>query len=869
MNFRTIFPLVVFVAGSMLLAAIGPARAGTITVLTPPVGEKAYPIAGDALAELWEQVTGQRPVVKAWEASQDLPKGDLVLIGSDAVHPLVRQLIRQGVLESLGIQYGTDDYRLVCLSHQGRRWLILAGGCGRSTLYAVYDLFRRRAGVEYFWDGDVIPRREQIDFEGLDVLEQPHFAYRGLRYFAHRGLHRFQAEHWDLDDWKREIDWCVKKRFNLFMLRTGIDDLFQRAFPDEVPYPPTDAKDPDGVDRSYDDRTSFWTLRYRGELRRQVLQYARDRGLLHPEDAGTITHWYSHTPSSFYRSRPDFPVIRDQRTGYSLSTHAIWDIESQVTWDAYWKLTETHIRQFGEPRMFHTIGMAERTFGGDDRDNLQRKLYVYRKTQQKLREHYPDAPLLIASWDFIGWNWNDRDVNRLLSEFDPRKTILLDYTADCARKVTYRDWGVREHFPWIFGIFHGFARNSDVHEDFEILAPRLHEAAADKMCQGLVLWSEISHNDTFMLEYLGANSWQPRELELPAAVARYCRTRYSPDLAGRMETLWSGFLDASQLLHWFDDRGESQAWFGEPQYRLLATSAFLNLSAERLPRLQADLERFRSGLAAAPEVLAALASEVPSGGRGPQEDPRWRRDALDMARTIANRALLAAFIQASLEMENWRTGKADGAAVRQAAERTQQLMDALADVLALSEDFSMHASLQHLARAQPLNEVAPTINPHSERTLKSNAENSYCRSQHYELVRHVYRSELDVFWKWVLSKIEADDKTPWKRPAEFSTSAKQIADAFYDKSLAATAMAPAPQDPAALASALTRLGELVKELLHFPRITFSDTFQSVPAMERPLEIAVRGLWRNGFPAGAMVHFPPVGPTPATHALTRP
>ena len=179
------------------------------------------------------------------------------------------------------------------------------------------------------------------------MAEKPRFAYRGLRYFAHRGLHRFQAEHWDLDDWKREIDWCVKKRFNLFMLRTGIDDLFQRAFPDDVPYPPTDAKDPDGVDRSYDDRTSFWALKYRGELRKQVLQYARDRGLVHPEDTGTITHWYSHTPSSFYRSRPDFPVIRDQKSGYSLTTQAIWDIESPVTWDAYWKLTETHIREFG------------------------------------------------------------------------------------------------------------------------------------------------------------------------------------------------------------------------------------------------------------------------------------------------------------------------------------------------------------------------------------------------------------------------------------------------------------------------------------------------------------------------------------------
>ncbi len=815
MNRRQVLLHIGCVAGIVLVSSVGPAHAGPMTVLAPPTGEKAYSLAAQALADLWEQVTGQRPVVKTWDgaARQDqdttetLSEGDLVLIGSDAVHPLVHQLIRQGALDSLGIQYGSDEYRLVCVPHQGRRCLILAGGSGRATLYAVYDFFRRQAGAEYFWDGDVIPKRDAIDFAGLDVIEKPRFEYRGLRYFAHRGLHRFQAEHWDLEDWQREIDWCVKKRFNLFMLRTGIDDLFQRAFPDDVPYPPTDAKDPDGVDRSYDDRTSFWALKYRGELRQQVLQYARDRGLVHPEDTGTITHWYSHTPSSFYRSRPDFPVIRDQRSGYSLATQAIWDIESQVTWDAYWKLTETHIREFGAPRMFHTIGMAERTFGGDDRDNLQRKLYVYRKTQQRLREYYPDAPLLIASWDFIGWKWTDPGVNRLLAEFDPSKTILLDYTADCGHKVTYRDWGALGQFPWIFGIFHGFARNSDVHEDYGILTPRLREAAADHLSRGLVLWSEISHNDTFLLEYLGANSWQPSEPELPAAVARYCRTRYPPELAGRMEKLWSGFLDASQLLHWFDNRGEADVWFGEPQYRLLATSAFLNLAPERLPRLRADLERFRTGLTPAPDVLAGLAEMADRQG----DNPLWRRDALDMARTIANRALVAAFVRAALEMENWRAGQADGAAVRQHAELTRRLMDALADVLALSEDFSMLASLQHLEEAQPLNNVAPTVNPHSELTLKSNAENSYCRSQHYELVRYVYRPELDAFWEWVLGRIESGDKTPWKRPAEFSARAKQIADKFYETPLAE--MAPTPPEPGALTLALGRLGGLVKESL--------------------------------------------------------
>ncbi len=784
--------------------------AGEITVLTPPVGEKAYKIAGEEFAGLWEKVTGRRPVLQQAEIDQKAaPEGDVILIGSDAVNPVVHQLIHDSVIDGLGIEYGGDNYRMLTIPHQGRQLVIVAGGSGRSTLYAVYDFFRLRAGAEYFWDGDRIPRRDSIDLAGLDVLQKPHFNYRGLRYFAHRGLHRFQAEHWDLEDWKREIDWLLKERFNLFMLRTGIDDLFQRAFPGEVTYPPTDGQDPDAEDRSYNDRTSFWALRYRGELRKQVLQYARDRGLLHPEDTGTITHWYSHTPSSFYASHPGFPVITDQKSGYKLSTHAIWDIEAERTWDTYWKLTETHIGEFGGgvPRMFHTIGMAERTFGTSDRDNLQRKLYVYRKTQQKLRERYPDVPLLIASWDFIGWKWTDADVQRLTEEFDPQRTIIHDYTADLAEKATFRDWNLPGRFSWIFGIFHGFARNSDIHEDYGILSERLRDAAGDGKCLGLVLWSEISHSDTFLLEYLAENSWEPQTLEAPQAAEKYCRARYPVELGQVMRPVWDDFLRLSQTQHWTMKSPDRSILFREPQFRMNG-SDFATLTPERMEAIDAAQQRVAPELTAAPKVLRQLAGLSAEW----YSDELWRRDGLDMARTVANRALFVSLTQGAQRMEAWREGKAVVAAIQRAAEVNLELYDALAEVLAQSDDFSMDASLRHLDRARELNGVQPQINPHAELTLKANAENSYCRSHHYEIVRSVNRREAEAYWNWVLKRVETGDRSPWKRPAELTEQAKTIADEFYATPLA-TMKPTAARGPAELAAALDRLAGCVQKVV--------------------------------------------------------
>jgi len=798
---------VMLLATSVFANPAKESKISNIYVLIPPSGEKAYKIAGETFADMWEKVTGERPSINYMEHDQrELPQGDIVLIGSDAVNPAVHELIRSGRIEGLDIQYGGDNYRLLSLNNNGDNCLIIAGGSGRSTIYAVYDFFRKQAGVEYFWDGDVFQHRDQISLTGLDVYEKPRFEYRGHRYFAHRSLHRFQAEHWDLEDWKKEIDWMVKKRFNFFMLRTGIDDLFQRAFPDDVPYPPTDAQDPDAQQRSYNDRTSFWPLKYRGELRKQILQYARDRGLMHPEDVGTITHWYSHTPSSFYKSHPDFPIIKDQKTGYSLPTQAIWDIEEQEAWDAYWKLTETHIKEFGggHPRLFHTIGMAERTFGGTDRENLQSKLYVYRKTQQKLREQYPDVPLFIASWDFIGWKWTNKDVQNLMKEFDPKKTILLDYTADKNDKVTYRDWDVYKKFPWIFGIFHSLEKNQDIHEDYSILTPRLKEAVDDEKCIGLIEWSEVSHSDTYLLEYLGVNSWQPNILDTERATEYFCDTRYPSETAPAMKPLWNSFLSLSQSLHF----GLDGTLFGEPQFRMLTSGAFINLTPQLMSKHEKEFQRIYPGLKQAPEVLNGLAKISGSS----YSNPLWRRDALDMARTVASRAYFASLVHGANKMEDWRNSKANKRDFRRLSKLSQSLLESLTDILAMSDDFSLYASLQRLYDAKDIEGMPAMVNPHSEQTLKANAENGYCRSQQYELAYYVYRPELSAYWDYILKRVKSGDRSEWKHPDEFREQEKDIVDKFYKTPLAE--MAPTIERNAKnLAIILNHMEELINELL--------------------------------------------------------
>ena len=208
-----------------------------IRIVAPVPSEKAYELAVNAFQDMWLKVTGETLSV----VTEDDGVSDVVVIGSDAVNDVTAQVMADGLLDTLNIRYGTDSYSLISIEKDGRTMLLLCGGRGRSTLYAVYDYFERVAGCRYFWDGDVIPHHDTLPIGGLNVAEAPRFQYRGLRYFAHRGLWRFQAEHWSPEDWEREIEWLVKRRMNFFMLTSAWTICSSapspRPFPIRIPLP--------------------------------------------------------------------------------------------------------------------------------------------------------------------------------------------------------------------------------------------------------------------------------------------------------------------------------------------------------------------------------------------------------------------------------------------------------------------------------------------------------------------------------------------------------------------------------------------------------------------------------------------------------
>lgn len=723
-------------------------------ILSPATKESAYIKAAEVFQDYYEKITG----IKLDITDRVSDNEDMVVIGSEAVQPFVYESVRGG----LGIQFDSDDYRILSIQNQNRTILFLAGGRGRSTLYAVYDFFERRGDCHYFWDGDVIPQKESIDIKNLDITESPRFAYRAIRYFAHRGLGRFQAEHWGFDEWKAEIDWILKSRLNVFMLRIGIDDLFQKAFPDIVSYPSNEEVLPEAT-TGFNNRTTFWPLQYRGQLRKRVTDYAFSCDLMQPEDCGTMTHWYSRTPKEFLDAvKPGF--LSQNSKSYSEQTGLVWDVLDEKNLKNYQHLTDTHVKEYGKPELFHTIGLAERTYHEDRQKNLELKKYVYSKITKYISTAYPNAPLLIAAWDFF-FALKPEEVRELTKLFNPEKHIILDYTADLKKEDNnFEKWDIMGRLPWIFGIFHAYEPQNYIHGDYEYITGKLEIASKDPYCKGMAFWPETSHSDILMLEYFRENAWKPSKRSIDEIAADMCTNRYGKD-AVFMRSVWKSFLPLLKL--------PMKEWMPSFVDILKTDSLFLRMfdfkdeGRTECEEYWGGCEDNDLGFDTYMKQIAAFIAAMPDAVLN---KPFVRRDISDIMKAVVMLKLQYRFIKLSFLISRWYRGADEAENIKELLSYNEKMLSVFSDVLGAHEDNSMYSSLAALSENRP-------VNPCFENALKDNVVNWYCRTGAYEAAKGVYQKEFAFFKAWMLKQL-SDSNRENRNTDEFEKVKERIFEEF-------------------------------------------------------------------------------------------
>ncbi len=738
-------------------------------VIYPKNSHSAYEIAADAFISLAKRVgniEAEKITDEEFSSLAHKPKR-AVLIGNDGANDVLAALLMDGKVSPLGFRYGTDGYTVRTEKIEETEHLLLAGGRPRATIYAVYRYFEKFCGCHWFWDGDRIPCTE-LPFSDISLCESPRFDYRGIRYFAHRSLHRFQAEQWGLEDWKNEIDWILKSRLNLFMLRIGTDDLYQKAFPDIVPYPERDQPLPESTD-AYNDRNLFWSLEYRGELRKKVLQYAFERDLLHPDDTGTMTHWYSRTPIAFLEKKK--PTLLSQTTkGYGEQTGLVFDIRDKKNMEYYERLTDTHVQEYGKGEIFHTIGLAERMYSKDREENLRLKLFTYRRIAENLRKKYPHAPLLLASWD-VWINYTPEEARALLAELDPNQTIFFDYTSEAENGNDFTKWNVLGKFPWIFGIFGGIEKQNEIRGNFALMNERLTLAKNDPMCRGMIFWPEFSHGNPLNLYYLAKNSWDTSVPSTDAFLESFCEERYEKENADAMLSIWKKILPIAKLMCWAGPTDGTLP--GDDLFEHIQNRACFK--AEENQKNETVFAHFISTKDAAMEILAAL-QEIPL------DDEKTRRDAYDIARTVISRFINAAIFRAEVCF-----AKGDAKGVEEASQISVSLLEEFCLLLGGHEDYSLLASLERL-------KTETETNPNFEKTLKNNAECPYCRAHIYENAVYLYLPETKL---WLDAAVTAAKAGAPLDAAKLSADLAKIRKVYFETPLEKMKRESAPLDEVA------------------------------------------------------------------------
>lgn len=651
------------------------------------------------------------------------------ITGRDAPEGIVRFAIDPEVSKS-----GKDAYSIVSEGDGA----VITGSNTRSVWYGLYDLLERRGGCRWFWDGDAVPRKDAIDLSRLDIREEAHFEYRGIRYFAHRGLTRFQAEHWGPEDWKKEIDWLLKRRLNTFMLRIGQDDLFQRTFPDVCTYPDVSKPLP-GVGKGYNDRTLFWPLEYRGELRRRIHQYAFARGLMAPEDFGTMSHWYSPTPQDFL-DKLDPPFLPQSNTTHAERNLRVWDVRDEKWADAYWKLTQTALDAYGtgscDPVLLHTIGLGERKCFKDRKANFAMKTETLEKFLARAKRDCPDAKVLLAGWDFYA-TWKPEEVCEQIARLDPKQVMLWDYEADIQTtkhaKTNFLNWDVVGKFPYTYSTFLAYESALDARADYPFIEKRQKVVQDDPACVGWIFWPESSHTDTLFLRFFTANAWSATSIPHEDVLKEFCASRYGED-AARFKSVWARVLPASYL----GRLGDDSDWCLNAMQRVMYYT-FEKDGAEK--RLAAWNTPVAEAVAALPD-LASI----------PWRDGFVHRDSIDVARMVVDRLISLRADELGRDMAAWRRVEYSGSNLVAKAENLASLCDSLADILALHTDYSLWESYLRL------DSIEKVRNPEFTKTLFENAANDYCLSHQYEIVRHWVVPSMRRVAKRIADAVAAGDR---------------------------------------------------------------------------------------------------------------
>jgi len=430
---------------------------------------------------------------------------NIILIGRPETHSLIQRLCIKGIVRLSPEYPGLDGFIVKTVKFEDKNYLVLGGSIDRGTLYAVYHLLEEVCRLGFFEDGEHIPKKETIKFAHLDIAKRPYFP---VRQCIQQCAFTYNAMFWDFDDWKKEIDWMLKKKYNTGFIGTGrfrhvtAKRVFQKM----------------GYEMALTE-----SEKYRFELYKKILHYARNCGFQAINPCGYI----SPIPE-FKKSHPEIKYIEMRPGEFHIHPADPWHAKLITLY------TQEYNRNFGTSHIYECDPYPERTPGKSREEDIQIKIAFAKSVVKGLKEIDPKAKWYISGWGFYAPGWPKETAKAFFNAIPDDMVLIHDFWAQ--KYSIYRKYDYFYNRDWLFGIGE-LAGSVTMHGDISELIRRVKQITVDpnaKNCKGLYPNPESIMHNFLYYDLVAELAWDPRKVTLKSFLQDYAIRRYGKESAPTM-----------------------------------------------------------------------------------------------------------------------------------------------------------------------------------------------------------------------------------------------------------------------------------------------------------------------------------------------
>lgn len=633
------------------------------------------------------------------DSIRDIEGRDLVVVGRPDIETEIAPYMNEAGISFPEKDMDDEGFLIKSFRCHGAKALLIAGKTGLGTLYGVYHYLEAFCKVGFFWSAEQVPKLEHLPMEGISIVENPRFAER---FMSSPGSYTF-GEYWTWREWKREIEYRIKKKHNLIGLHLGTNIVWKEVLGRH------------GLSSKALSKAEI----YRDRLTKRITNYARKLGLklITPAFMGDV-------PPEFAAANPQVRYIEIKK----------WDLNPPKNTFMYpsdpmfrilgEEFLRAYTKRYGTDHYYFVPPYPEAYAGGTPEEKRSIKLDFVKAVQEYMTAADPEWRWLADSWTFFTTKfWSHDEIKSFCMATDPERFRIYDTWGE--ERPLYR---INNYFygrSWSLGILHCFGGNTSLRGDLQGLIDSVKSVAHDpraNRCIGIYLVPEAAHHNDLYYDLAMSLWWSPDRVTLDKFLEDYAERRYGHASAPRMAHVLGRLARTI-----YSDNDPTQ-----PLFLVRLSSGFDTPNTEHyVPPIQAKY---------ALEVGDAISLSLQEAKNQRANRLYWR-DLVDMARRyygdIFNQWISKLY---------YAFDSGDKEAFQRYRTRVEQCLDSIQDILWSWKDYSLESIFDRLRST-------PAFDPAQEKATRDMLS---LWTFETSLLDYVRRDDLaEIFTNYYLKRINA------------------------------------------------------------------------------------------------------------------